>query len=1107
MQEKERLEKSVELDQQAREAIVNKLDNNFFVEASAGSGKTTSLVYRMVSLIERKEDVSVDKICTITFTKAAADEFFNRFQKLLSIRSVPTPDEDSDKVLGPKTEESMKRCQEALNNIDLCFLGTIDSFCNMIAHELPNEFGIPSDSMVISKEENSQIIKEEYNNILKDSSHPLHLLAMKIKDLFYEDYEVFFKCLTTVSESRNADIIFDRALVNVDFEQYFKNEKPELIRLIDILCSSSVNYKNDKDGNRNQKYKYQISLKIRSRRIKTLNWNDCVSDIEGAIRDIKKMAGFAASSKDTDLGNYLEDKEKITASSSFKYSEDTNRLINEVETKISEYKYSLVMSFALLAMDDINKKLKLEGKFQFFDFLYYLTNAFKESASKDRVVVDHILSRHSYFLLDESQDTNPLQTEMFFYLTGTKTAKDVKDWDWTKTEPREGSLFIVGDPKQSIYSFRNANVQAYIKTREIFEKKGEVLVLTRNFRSNYALKSWFNGAMNQILNHGDDALEHIDIPISTDEVTANITNPIVIDGVYKYNVLPKDEPIVIAKFIKHHVNNPRYLITDKKGNERTIRYSDFLIVPRNTNVHEFIYYFNVYHIPMTIEAKIPFGDSETLLVIKDLLYLLKEPLNKSYFLKVVQGNLFKLNDTDVIQMMNDGFKLDITNLNYKSGQPIAFSDQKHMCILLRLNNLYQQTKGLSYSSTLLYLLNNLELNIFKCIDSSNLEYAYFLIEKIKEKEESGEISSLTDLSKFIESFIVMETDDNRSLRFKDKVDRVKISNLHKVKGLQAPIVILAKPKENIKNADRFVDCNYNPPKAYFSKITGGEHNQALIETKMFEDQLPRWNAFAQAEKDRLEYVAATRAESLLLVSSATKLDSDETSPWVDLVNHITDEYAMPTDVDPDTITPVEAKLSDIHYNEDLYNPTYHHLLPSDIRYDNDATNKDEISEYEVKEDATLIGTIIHKLMECLVSSHNSYNNIHQLVYRIASDYGATKYIYLLEKTARTLLSKGGFDQKNSSMDKDILNTLLSAKRVWCEVPFSYKDEGDNIINGVIDCMYLDDKDQYHIIDYKTNKEDDVSMLEKEYQSQLDHYKKAAKTFGVNADAHIYHIDV
>ena len=103
-------------DQDARDKISQDLNKSIFVEASAGSGKTTSLVNRMVALVE--QGIPVNEICTITFTVAAADEFFERFQNLLSRRTIDNPNDDSVKDLGATTPTSRQRCLEALNNID-----------------------------------------------------------------------------------------------------------------------------------------------------------------------------------------------------------------------------------------------------------------------------------------------------------------------------------------------------------------------------------------------------------------------------------------------------------------------------------------------------------------------------------------------------------------------------------------------------------------------------------------------------------------------------------------------------------------------------------------------------------------------------------------------------------------------------------------------------------------------------------------------------------------------------------------------------------------------------------------------------------------------------
>ena len=128
-------------DKLARERISTEINANFFVEAGAGSGKTTQLVQRMTSMVRSGIDVS--KISAITFTKAAAREFYERFQKELIKESNNSSLDHTQRM----------RCEEALRNIDLCFMGTIDSFSHLILHEHPAEGRIPSDSEVMSDED------------------------------------------------------------------------------------------------------------------------------------------------------------------------------------------------------------------------------------------------------------------------------------------------------------------------------------------------------------------------------------------------------------------------------------------------------------------------------------------------------------------------------------------------------------------------------------------------------------------------------------------------------------------------------------------------------------------------------------------------------------------------------------------------------------------------------------------------------------------------------------------------------------------------------------------------------------------------------------------
>ncbi|MDO5132071.1 MAG: PD-(D/E)XK nuclease family protein, partial [Eubacteriales bacterium] len=160
----------------------------------------------------------------------------------------------------------------------------------------------------------------------------------------------------------------------------------------------------------------------------------------------------------------------------------------------------------------------------------------------------------------------------------------------------------------------------------------------------------------------------------------------------------------------------------------------------------------------------------------------------------------------------------------------------------------------------------------------------------------------------------------------------------------------------------------------------------------------------------------------------------------------------------------------------------------------------------------LLGTMTHKLMEMLVSTGNRLD-VRAAVGEIIREYrtpGTEGYENELSeallKVAYTMRA-GGYAQSNG-LPQDMLGTLLTADEVYCEMPFSYMDETQDIRtvwNGVMDVVYLKDG-KWHIVDYKTNA--DGSDLDLRYQAQLTAYIKAFRaTTGADADARTYHIDI
>lgn len=1091
-------------DSKQRKLIIESLNENYFVEASAGSGKTTSLVYRMVALVE--SGISISKICTITFTKAAADEFFARFQKLLSLRSVLNPpsdsSDDSDNFLGKRNEITVKRCQDALANIDSCFLGTIDSFLNMVAHEMPHEIKIPSDATVISDDIRKEYIKLYYEALISTvSNDPLHVYALKFHNAVKDAYDWFTDGVEIVSNNRDSIIDYDHDLCNVDLETYFSSEKKKLLNVADLVANTDYVLKNKTFSKAKREIKYLYN------RIKNDDLNDNLKNLSRIIKLIKDIKQFPIKEVQ---GTALEDILVGSTKFSYIYNEETNELFKCIENKVHDYIHSLFFTLVIGAEARVSEILKVEGMFSYNDFLYYVKDAFKKSASTDRILVDHIYSRHSYFLLDENQDTNPIQTELFFYLAGTNYNPD-----WTKINLHPGSIFIVGDPKQSIYGFRGANVKAYLKTKEAFysldEDKNRVLLLTSNFRSNKRLKEWFNESMDKILNHDKDALKHNDIPIDDDYPFINSLNKddVLFDGEYKYLIDPDNDPKYVAELIYKLVNDKHHKIIevtkDKEGNKfnryRSINYQDFLVVPMVTKVMDYVDAFTTYNIPFILEAQVPFDRSESLMHIIDLVKLFKSPNDKGLLLKILTGQLYLFNDIEVLDLINHGFNLDISDISMLDGL-----SNKVIDALIELNRLYNSCYRLSVSSSMLIILEDPSFKLLKRCSSAYLEYTYFVIEKVKEQEAAGNLSNINQLTIFLNKFLNKNKDDSRVLRFKDKVDRVKIANLHKVKGLEAPIVILIKPRKQPIAPNSYIDYNESTPKVYYSGISSHKENDRtmIAKTSRYNEEMKAdWLKYADAENDRLQYVAATRAKSVLFVSYFGG-DKRYIDTWGKLIEYIHDDVPTFIEFDPAPIIEVDTQYNESNINIKTHKPSRKYHSPSTGRIHTISNNDDQI--VETIGDATTLGTLVHKLMECLVSSKNKYKDINVLIISICRDYiDGELYISKLKAVGDKMLN-GGYIQKNSHLPNDLLSLINNAKEVYCEMPYSYM-ENNVIVTGIIDLLYVDKEGSYHVIDYKTNKENDVEILEKEYQKQLKDYIEALNKIGIKADAHIYHIEV
>ena len=439
-------------DRNERDKIEKVLDKNFLVEAGAGSGKTSSLVKRMVSIIG-SGDVEVRKMAAITFTRKAAAELKERFQNQL------------ERTFREAKNACLKgRFEQALMDLDQCYLGTIHSFCARLLRERPVEAGLEPDFKELDDIQNKLLIEKAWESYLIELKvhnpqllEKLNYLGIELKDLkpsfqrlsSFPDIEIAYK------EAPEPDI--DPA-----FEQ--------LKSLVERAKRAIPSIRPDKDYDDLQKAVLRADRSLR------------FFDLSQKSNKMKIITLFNKEKSITQ--NRWDSKEEAK-----QYRDEFNELFRtSIEPAINlwlEYCHYHIMKFLLPGVkhfEDIRREL---SALNFQDLLMKTAAMLKRYPE----VREYFQGKYKCLLIDEFQDTDPIQSEIMFYLTGS----NIQEQDWLKLVPKSGALFVVGDPKQSIYRFRRADIDTYNVVKELILKSGgEVLKLTANFRSQEDLGDWFN---------------------------------------------------------------------------------------------------------------------------------------------------------------------------------------------------------------------------------------------------------------------------------------------------------------------------------------------------------------------------------------------------------------------------------------------------------------------------------------------------------------------------------------------------------------------------------------------------------------------------------------
>ncbi len=1079
---------TINVDETSREKIIsqspftNYLDKNLFVIAGAGSGKTFMLVNRMVKMVESGIDVS--KICAITFTKKAAAEFLDRFQRMLKDRST-VPDTPSTSrrpgYLPDPTSVTAARCIDALKNIDLCFTGTIDSFCNLVLSEYPNNAGIPSSSVVVMDDELMSLCKKEYKEIAKTTNPVLKNKFETFNLLFSNAPEVFAKSIGDVMDYSHIDIKYNVPTIDAQtkLDDLAKKYRQDILDDLDTISKQKANLPNvpSMDDAFNEFMQEYDSLKN--------DWTlSGISLFKKYLKEKVEKLRFISQPDFKFFDTVIKTKRAPFPDTYviFKDGKDSFVPKNYVdfEKEVDELVYQYAIDFLVAARDEIRKRLKAQGKLSFSEYLITFRDVVKDDMKHGMHLINHIRSKHKYFLLDESQDTSPVQTELFLYLCSSVPATSL-----TACKPEPGSLFIVGDPKQSIYGFRGADVKAYLNTRDLFENvydqsTHEVIKLTKNFRSTYELCDYFNAQFNKM-----DHFDPIPVGPGSDIILPDSSiAKTVLSGVYQCDGYLEAIKRLVGK---HYIFDKGTIGKTTVDGKRIIEYKDIMLLGWTTGKHkEALDLLTANNIPVYCEGKFSFKGCDIMQTIYAfLLYIADEP---GAFENVLASPLIGLDAKDFpsipdIDSIPDANKVkllnDIAALKNSNDSPIILFEK-----LIRVMKTYEY------------------------IDFANIEYVLFVLEKLKDAYNSGSISDFESMITFIKDFL--DKDIDRCMNLEAKPNAVFLSNVHKVKGLERPIVILIDSRIDFSKKPNN-DGDYQKNEAYIFKTCENKNPltrnswYSIDSKQLYASQLAAAIQKKDEENERLAYVAVTRARNVLVLPQ----NPDNNSVWKKVYPSKLLDIPVIQGNNP-TPTYVSS-FNSVTLPSFNVKATYTEMSPSKIQQVQSKQSVNQVSAGQVNvaqanNDAGLKGTIAHRLMQMLVNSKGQINK-QQMIDTILNEFYLDKgsvYETLLNKVYDTMTSGGFPNQPDKGVPQDLLKELSQADEVYCEYPYSFKDN-DEVWQGTIDLLYVKGG-KYYIIDYKTDA--NTTNIVANHIMQLEAYKKAIKLFnGVDADAHIYHIDI
>jgi ATP-dependent helicase/nuclease subunit A len=829
----------------ARRRIQRDFAVTFFVEAAAGTGKTTALVGRIVGLI-RAGAGRLEQIVAVTFTEPAAGEMKLRLRSEIEKARASAPSIERD------------RLDRALMELELARIGTIHAFCSEILHERPIEAGIDPLFEVASREDAEALADEAFDRWFeKTLAEP------------NEGIRRFLRRRQDGQRPREQLRIAMRTLLgHRDFPAPWRRDPFDRDKIIDELVEDlahlaklarTSSWANDSLARNLADISRFVEEATRLEAVRRRDYDG----LEAGLRNLGKRGNWSSKGAAATKFGKLSRDEVLTRRDQVKANLDAFVAASDADL-------APVLHEALQAAVGDYERLKAKaGRLDFLDLLIKTRDLIRN----DTVVRIELQQRFKHFFVDEFQDTDPLQTEILLLLA----SEDPTESDWHITHPISGKLFLVGDPKQSIYRFRRADVSFYEEVKSRLLARGAILLhLTTSFRAPPSIQSFVNLAFASAMPAAGTGEQATYVPLTRSRVET-IGQPTLIAlpaprpysqyGRITYQRVEESFPNAAGGFVDWLIGKSGWTI-EEEGVRVPIRPRHIAILFRNFRnfgadvTRPYVRALEARRIPHVLMGGRSFHDREEVIALRTAIATIEWPEDELRVFATLRGPFFAFGDEALLtfrQYVADGslkFRQFNTlhNIDQSNLDPSSLEVAEALALLRRLHVTRNHRPIAETISELLEAIRAQAGIALWLTGEQALGNCQRMIDMAQQFEQRA-----TSFRSFVEK---LEADDERgeveeAPIVEEGTEGVRIMTVHKAKGLEFPVVVLADPTCAAAHAtpSRHVD----PERELWLEPLCGSAPIELLEAATEELRRDR------AEAIRLAYVAVTRARDLLVV--------------------------------------------------------------------------------------------------------------------------------------------------------------------------------------------------------------------------------------------------